>query len=127
MSTATKACPSHAARSKPNCASWLTRRRYRRRPSAPTDLSYAGEPRGLVGGKENGDAGDVVRLPDATKRRACDHRFLEVYLFSGNVGSWPLLVMWGKTWGAIRCRMDDGSPVHPALVARESRVRHHGP
>src|SRR5262249_29842353 len=117
MSTATKACPSHAARSKPNCASWLTRRRYRRRPSAPTDLSYllflisagrvalpvaarrreslAGEPRGLVRGKENGDAGDVVRLPDATKRRAYDHRFLEVYLFSGNVsriGCWCVVL-----------------------------------
>ena len=25
-----------------------------------------------------GDAGDVVRLPDATKRRACDHRLLKI-------------------------------------------------
>jgi hypothetical protein len=38
----------------------------------------AGEPCGIVGGKENGDAGDVIRLSDATKRRECDHRLLEV-------------------------------------------------
>jgi hypothetical protein len=29
-------------------------------------------------GKEHGDAGDVVRLSDATQRRACDHRLLEI-------------------------------------------------
>jgi len=34
-----------------------------------------GEPRGIVGGKENSDAGEVVRLPVATERRACDRRF----------------------------------------------------
>jgi hypothetical protein len=33
---------------------------------------------GNVGREENGDAGDVVRLPEATKRCACDHRFLEI-------------------------------------------------
>jgi hypothetical protein len=38
----------------------------------------AREPRGIVRGKENGDAGDVVRLSDATKRRICDHRLLEI-------------------------------------------------
>ena len=38
----------------------------------------AGEPRGIVGGKENGDARDVLRLSDTTKRSACDHRFLEI-------------------------------------------------
>ena len=27
---------------------------------------------------EDGDAGDIVRLSDATKRRACDHRLLEI-------------------------------------------------
>jgi hypothetical protein len=37
-----------------------------------------GEPRGIVGGKENSDAGDVVRLPVATERRACDRRFFEI-------------------------------------------------
>jgi len=30
--------------------------------------SLAGKPRGIVGRKENGDAGDVVRLPEATQR-----------------------------------------------------------
>jgi len=37
-----------------------------------------GEPRGIVGGKEDGDAGDVVWLSDATKRRARGHRPLEI-------------------------------------------------
>jgi hypothetical protein len=32
----------------------------------------------MIGGKENGDAGDVVRLSDATERRARDHRLLEI-------------------------------------------------
>src|SRR5712671_567190 len=38
----------------------------------------AGKPCGIIGGKENGDAGDVVRLSDATERRARDHRLLEI-------------------------------------------------
>src|SRR5262249_15554483 len=38
----------------------------------------AGEPRGIVGGKENGDAGNVCGLSDATKRRACEHRLLKI-------------------------------------------------
>jgi hypothetical protein len=37
----------------------------------------AGDPRGIVGGKENRDSGDVVRLPDATERRASDHLLFE--------------------------------------------------
>jgi hypothetical protein len=40
--------------------------------------SLAGKPGGIVRRKENSDAGDVVRLPEATKRCACDHRFLEI-------------------------------------------------
>ncbi len=40
--------------------------------------SLAGKPCGIIGGKENGDAGDVVRLSDATERRARDHRLLEI-------------------------------------------------
>jgi hypothetical protein len=36
------------------------------------------EPPRIVGGEENGDTRDVVRLSDATKRRACDHRLLEI-------------------------------------------------
>ena len=42
-------------------------------------------------------------------------------------GSWPLVVMLGATRGAILCRMDDGSPSRPALVAPKSMVRHHDP
>jgi hypothetical protein len=38
----------------------------------------SGKPRGILGGKENCDAGDVVRLSEASKRRACDHFLLEV-------------------------------------------------
>jgi hypothetical protein len=38
----------------------------------------AGEPRGIVGGKENGDTGDIVRLSNVTKRRAGDHRPFEI-------------------------------------------------
>src|SRR5260370_23998732 len=38
----------------------------------------AGEPCGIVRGEEHGDAGDVVRLSDAAKRRTCDHRFFEI-------------------------------------------------
>src|SRR6185295_8960018 len=33
----------------------------------------AGDPSGIVGGKEDRDAGDVVRLPDATEGRASNH------------------------------------------------------
>ena len=43
------------------------------------------------------------------------------------MGSWPLLVMLGATRGAILCRMDDGSPSRPALVAPKSMMRHHDP
>src|SRR5258705_10263540 len=38
----------------------------------------AGKPRGIVGGQEHGDTGDVVRLSHAAKRRARNHRFLDV-------------------------------------------------
>jgi hypothetical protein len=41
----------------------------------------AGEPCGIIGCKENGDAGDVLRLSGATERRSCDHRLLEVAPF----------------------------------------------
>jgi hypothetical protein len=44
------------------------------RPPTP----FAGEPRGIVGGKKNCDARDVVRLSDATQRSARDHRLLEI-------------------------------------------------
>ena len=38
----------------------------------------SGKPRGILGGKENCDTGDVVRLSEASKRRACDHFLLKV-------------------------------------------------
>ena len=37
----------------------------------------SGNPRGIVGGKENRDTRNVVRLPDATERRAIDHPLFE--------------------------------------------------
>ena len=43
------------------------------------------------------------------------------------LGSWPVLVILGGAKGAILCRMDDGSPFRPALVALESMIRHHDP
>src|SRR4029450_11034192 len=36
-----------------------------------------GDPGGIVGGKEDRDAGDIVGLPDATERRASDHLLFE--------------------------------------------------
>lgn len=37
--------------------------------------ALAGEPRRIVGGKDDGDAVDVVWVSDATKRRARGHVF----------------------------------------------------
>jgi hypothetical protein len=42
-------------------------------------------------------------------------------------GSWPLLVTLGETRGAILCRMYDGSPSRPELVAPRSMMLHHDP
>jgi hypothetical protein len=75
--------------------------------------SLSGKPRGILGGKENCDAGDIVRLSEASKWRACDRFLLKVAAHNAATA---------RPFGVNDARCN-GVDAYFSLVARFNEIR----